>query len=189
MKLSVICLTCLALCLISGCKSGSNLEREAESRAEYHMRLADSLEASNQLREATLEYRLVAELYPKTEFFSEAVRNTALLYSNPANPIVDDSTSLRWFQMYLTLPISREEKVKAEVYVTMLKRITALQRETNRRVPSTDSLQAVIRRQVNELSSRGKRIQDLEAELNQTKTELQRLREVDVRISRRKGTK
>jgi hypothetical protein len=175
--------------LVAACGSGSNAEREAEERAEYHMRQADSLESRNMLKEATLEYKLVAELYPHTSVHPTAVRNVALLYSNAANPIVEDSIALRWFQTYLTLPIAREEKVKAEVYVTMLKRITALQKETSRRLPSTDSLQTIIRRQAAELSSRTKRVQELEAELNQTKTELQRLREVDVRINRRKGSK
>jgi hypothetical protein len=178
-----------AAIVCASCSSGSNAERDAEERAEYHMRQADSLESRNHLKEATLEYKLVAELYPHTSVHPTAVRNVALLYSNSANPIVEDSVALRWFQTYLTLPIAREEKVKAEVYVTMLKRITALQKENNRRLPSTDSLQTIIRRQSAELSNRSKRVQELETELNQTKTELQRLREVDVRINRRKGTK
>lgn len=187
MKQIIACL-CAAL-VVGACKSGSNAEREAEERAEYHMQQADSLAARDLLKEATHEYKLVAELYAGTSHYPAAVRNVALLYSNPANPVVEDSVALRWFQTYLTLPISREEKVKAEVYVTMLKRITALQKETNRRMPSTDSLQTIIRRQSAELSSRSKRVQELETELTQTKMELQRLREVDVRINRRKGAK
>jgi hypothetical protein len=153
------------------------------------MHQADSLEAVKKLKDATNEYNLVTKLYPKTSHYPRAVRSAALLYSNPTNPAGDDSMALSLFQTYLTLPISREEKTKAEVYVIMLERITALQKETSRRIPSTDSLQTIIRRLANELGNRNKRIQDLESELSQTKTDLERLREVDIRINRRRNTK
>lgn len=172
---------------VMSCKPNSTIELDAEARAEYHMLIADSLEAASALREAALEYKLVAELYPKTRHYPHAVRNTALLYSNPANPAVDDSLSLQWFQTYLTLPVSREEKVKAEIYVTMLKRLTSLRKDLNRRSSTIDSLQSVARRQSGEITARSKEVQDLKAELKQTTTELERLREVDVRINRRKS--
>ncbi len=175
--------------LLASCRPGSTIENVAEARAEYHMRLADSLESVQMLKEAALEYKLVAELYPTTSYYPAAVRNTALLYSNPANPAVDDSLSLQWFQTYLTLPISRDERVKAEIYVTMLKRINDLRRELNRRAAAVDSLQAIARRQSGDLAARAKRVQELEAELKKTTVELERLREVDVRINRRKGGK
>lgn len=179
---------CAALtCIVAACGPSSNADYDAESRAEYHMNVADSLEASSSLREAALEYKLVAELYPKTSHYPNAVRNTALLYSSPSNPGVDDSLSLQWFQTYLTLGISREEKVKAEIYVTMLKRLTSLRKEINRRSGIIDSLQNVTRRQSGDLTSRNKRVQELETELKKTTFELEKLREVDVRINKRKG--
>ncbi len=189
MNRNAVALSLLLLLTLASCGPSSNIEREAETRAEYHMHQADSLAHANLLREAALEYTLVAKLYPKTGHYPLAVRNAALLYSNPLNPSVDDSIALNLFQTYAALPISQEEKIKADVYVVMLKRITTMERGINRRIPTTDSLQTIIRRQGNELNSRGKRIQDLETELNQTRTELQRLREVDVRINRRKNTK
>jgi hypothetical protein len=175
--------------LFAACSPKTTAEYDAESRAEYHMRVADSLETMYALREAALEYKLVAELYPATSHYPNAVRNTALLYSNPANPAVDDSLSLQWFQTYLTLPISREEKVKAEIYVTMLKRLTALRREISRRSAIVDSLQNITRRQSGDLATRTRRNQELELELKKTMSELERLREVDVRINKRKGGK
>jgi hypothetical protein len=178
----------LMLALVS-CQPSSTIENSAELRAEYHMQLADSLEAAFMLKEAALEYKLVAELYPNTSYYPAAVRNTALLYSNPANPAVDDSLSLHWFQTYLTLPISRDERVKAEIYVTMLQRINGLRKELNRRAAAIDSLQMVTRKQAGDLAARTRRVQELEAELKKTTLELERLREVDVRISRRKGGK
>ena len=89
----------------------------------------------------------------------------------------------------MTLPIGREERVKAEIYVTMLKRITSLRNELNRRLGASDSLQMVTKRLAADLQAKSKRLQDVEADLKQTTVELQRLRDIDVRINRRKGTK
>lgn len=174
---------------LGACGTSTPVDLSSEARAEYHMLVADSLEAASALREAALEYKLVAELYPTTSHYPNAVRNTALLYSNPANPAGDDSLSLQWFQTYLTLPIPREEKVKAEMYVTMLQRINNLRSEINRRGSSIDSLQALTRKQSGDITAKNKKVQDLEAELKKTTIELQNLREVDVRINRRKGGK
>lgn len=177
------------LIVLGSCAPPPSEEESPEARAEYHMYLADSLESQMKLREAVQQYKLVAELYRNTSHYPAAVRNTALLYSNPANPSMDDSLSLHWFQTYLTLSIPREERVKAEIYVTMLKRITGLRRELNRRAATLDSLQSVVRKHSADLAARTKRLQELEAELKRTTTELERLREVDARINRRKGTK
>ncbi len=174
---------------LAGCASSYVGDEDSERRAAYHMHLADSLEALNALQQAALEYRLVAELYPTTSHYPNAVRNTALLFSNPANPAIDDSVALHWFGAYLDLPIPREERVKAEIYVTMLKRIMTLRAELNRRSGVIDSLTQASRRQSTDLSARNKRIQDLEAELKKMNLELQNLREVDVRINRRKGVR
>ncbi|MER3524286.1 MAG: hypothetical protein C4326_09530 [Ignavibacteria bacterium] len=179
----------ILLLAFASCKPGATIEDNAEARAEYHMQIADSLESLQMLRGAALEYKLVAELYPNTSHFPNAVRNTALLYSNPANPAADDSLSLQWFQTYLTLPISRDERVKAEIYVTMLKRITTLRRELNRRAVLIDSLQVVARKQSADLAARTRRVQEVESELKKTLSELKRLRDVDARINRRKGGK
>lgn len=174
---------------LAGCAGSYVGDEDSERRAAYHMHLADSLEAVNALQQAALEYRLVAELYPTTSHYPTAVRNTALLFSNPANPAMDDSVSLHWFTAYLELPIPREEKVEAEIYVTMLKRITILRSELNQRAGAIDSLTQLSRRQAADLSARTKRVQELEAELRKVNTELQNLREVDVRINRRKETR
>ena len=179
----------LTMLLCAGCGPGASLRNDSETRAEYHMQLGDSLEIVNALREAALEYRLVAELYPTTTSYAEAVRKSAFLYSNPMNPARDDSVSLYWFRKYVSLPISREERTTAEIYVTMLERLTILRNEIKSNNIIVDSLQSVARRQVAELASKNKRIQDLEVDLKRTTTELQNLRDVDVRINKRKGGK
>ena len=175
--------------MFTACGPAANTEYDSESLADYHMRVADSLEAASALSGAALEYKLVAELYPKTSHYPTAVRNTALIYSNPAYPAANDSASLQWFQSYLALSIPREEKVKAEIYVSLLNRLVILRREADNRSTTIDSLLAVTRRSSNEVTTRAKRIQELEADLKQTALELQRLRDVDVRINRRKGGK
>lgn len=188
MKWGTLFVAALTLCF-AACRTTSTADYDIESRAEYHMRMADSLETASSLREAALEYKLVAELYPKTSQYPNAVRNTALLYSNPSNPEIDDSLALQWFRTYLTLPIPRKERVKAEIYVAMLKRLTVLRNDINRRSAIIDSLQTVTRKQPIDFTGRSKRIQELEWELKQTKDELERLREVDIRINKRKGGK
>ncbi|MBI4534841.1 MAG: hypothetical protein HY708_01095 [Ignavibacteriae bacterium] len=176
------------IAFLNGCK-GTLGESDSESRAEYHMMLADSLETKRALREAVLEYKLVAELYPHTSYFPIAIRNTALLYSNPLNPAVDDSAALHWFEKYLDLAPSKEERTKAEIYVTMLRRITALQREISRRTGIADSLIVAARRLGIDLAARNRRILELEADLVKSNEELQKLREVDIRINQRKAKK
>ncbi|MBI5471629.1 MAG: hypothetical protein HY961_04730 [Ignavibacteriae bacterium] len=151
------------------------------------MQLADSLERAQALREAALEYRLVAELYPTTSHYVEAVRKSALLHSSPSNPYRSDSTSLYWFRKYVSLPISREERSAAEVYVFMLEQMAIQQNSIKTIEMMVDSLQAALRKQSAELASKGKKVQDLEADLKRTTTELQNLRDVDVRINKRKG--
>lgn len=177
------------MALLAACGHVPNADYNAENLARYHMERADSLEAASLLGEAAFEYKLVAELYPTTSHYPSAVRNTALLYSNPANPALDDSLALSWFQQYLALPISREERTKAEIYVTMLKRLTSLRKEINRKTATIDSLQNVARRQSADIAGRTKRMQEMENELKQATVELQRLREVDLRINRRRGGK
>lgn len=171
---------------LAACGISSKSDYDAEARAEYHLRVADSLEAASALREATREYELVTKLYANTSSYPLAARNTALLYINPANPLSDDSLALHWFQTYLQFPVARDERVKADIYVTMLKRVTALRREVNRRGAVIDSLQTVARKQAGELAGKTKRLADLEAELKKASSELDKLREVDVRINKRK---
>jgi hypothetical protein len=180
-----VTVTILAFCAFR-C-AGTFSESDTETRAGYHMRLADSLQTELALRAATMEYTTVAQLYPQSGYYADAVRNAALLYSNPLNPLMNDSLSLYWFERYLSLRPPREERAKAEVYVTMLNRIMQLRAEITRRNVVGDSLQSILRRQAGELTARSRRVSDLENELQRTNDELRRLREVDIRINRRKG--
>jgi hypothetical protein len=176
-----------ALAVIAGCASIP--DRDSESRAQRHWFLADTLEREGALREATMEYSIVAEHYPGTRFHADAVRRVALLSMNPLNPAASDSVSMAWLRTYLALSVSVEEKENARMYITLLQRIGSLRGDVARQQVSADSMAASSKRATNELALRAKRIQDLENELKEAKSELERLREVDIRISRSKGKK
>src|SRR6058998_2359268 len=93
-----LCL-CIAV-LVVGCSSTSKMN-EVESQAQQHMAIADTLERASALKEATIEYTLVAELFPSTSVYVAAVRKAALLYSSPSNPAANDSASQFWLTKYL----------------------------------------------------------------------------------------
>ncbi len=95
-----VCL--IAAAFIVGCSSSDNLSN-TEREAQRHMAVADTLERASALKEATLEYALVARNYPSTSVYPTAVRKTALLLSSPANPAANDSASRYWLSVYLGL--------------------------------------------------------------------------------------
>jgi|ERR1041385_368284 hypothetical protein len=114
---------------LTGCTGSKSIANKEETMAASHMNIADSLAAKSALRKATNEYLLVAKQYPSTKYYTEAVYKTAVLYSNPLNQAANDSASLYWFRVYLSLPNSTEQKEKATIYVTMLERLKLLREE------------------------------------------------------------
>jgi len=136
----------LALVMImcfAGCAADKATHYEVRMAAN-HMRMADSLLKKSAIRKAAHEYTIVAEEYPNTTYYPEAVYNSAVLYSSPLNKTPDDSASLHWFRVYLTLPISDKDKEKANTYISMLERIVQLRRELAHRAMLSDSLSAII---------------------------------------------
>lgn len=173
----------LAAVFIAGCSSSGSLNT-AEFEARRHMAIADTLEQASSLKEATLEYSLVARKYPSTSVYPTAVRKTALLLSSPSNPVANDSASQYWLSIYLGLTRSPEERQIIEMYLNMVGRVKTLRDSLTKETALSDSLAFAVRKQGNEVSSRGKRIQELEADLQKTTEELNTLKEIDVRISK-----
>lgn len=174
------------LIVFAGC-SASNSNRDAEARASYHLRLADSLGQAMAFAEAAQEYAVVAEHYPGTRYHANAMLEVALLSLNPANEAASDSIAVYWFQEYLKLPRSAGEREGVQVYLRLLERIQGLQNSLVRKKAVQDSLIAVTKKQGEEifsLASRSKQIQNLEGELKKANEELAKLREVDVRVSK-----
>jgi len=142
-------------------------DRLADSEARQHISLAKSFEQGSELKEATLEYTFVAENYPSTRYFAEAVHKAALLYSMPSNPAANESAALRWLQTYLTLPIPDREKSRVRLHIALLEQTLSLKDSISR-----------------ERSLRDKQIQDLEAALRRVTQELEELKRVDAQTSK-----
>ncbi|MEK9136909.1 MAG: hypothetical protein AAB393_07285 [Bacteroidota bacterium] len=175
----------LVVSILFGC-SATITTSDIEVQAQRHMALADTLERASELEEATLEYQIVAERFPSTSVHSTAVRKTALLLSAPNNPAANDSAAHHWLNTYLNLTQSPEEKQIIQMYLKTVDRVKTLRDSIARQAAISDSLASVTRKQASEVSSRSKRIQDLEAELQKASNELRRLKEVDVRLSKRR---
>ena len=174
--------------LAAGCSTLPD-SRDAESQAAYHMRLAETLERASLLREATHEYTIVAEQYPSSTSYPAAVRKAAFLSMNRWNPAINDSVSLHWFNVYLGLPLKRQDREGARTYVYLLERIRLLREDITRQSAVVDSLSSAAKRQTFSLSSQTRLIQDLETELQQANDELKKLKEIDVRLSKTRGKK
>lgn len=176
----------LLLLLLAGCASVP-VDRDSEALAKLHMHVADSLARASRFQDAALEYGIVAELYPQTSFYPAALRDAAFLHLHPDNDSANDSTALYWFNAYLTAAPPSPERRTVEVCVHLLDRIRTLRQSLTLQKTVSDSLAAVAKRQTGEiltLSSQAKQAQGLEAELKKVNEELQKLREVDVRMSK-----
>lgn len=166
--------------LVMGCSALKEYIAD-EPAAVHRMKIADSLEAASAIHEAAEAYSNVAKQYPTSSFYKKAVRKAAYLYCSPLNPVVEDSASLQWFQVYTSLPISNEEKTNADLYIFLLKRIITLQK-------GIENLAASFKKQNYELSSRSNQVRELEVQLEKTKQELNKLKDIDVKVYQR-GTK
>ncbi len=174
------------LLVLGGCKTVT-VESDSEARARQHMHLADSLESVSAYREAAFEYGIVAELYPHSSFYPAAARQAAFLHLHPDNDGANDSIALYWFHEYMKASPPSPERRAVEVCVSLLERIQALEGAIELQKATSDSLAAVTKRQAGEmltLSGRAKQVQALEAELKKANEELEKLREVDVRVSK-----
>jgi hypothetical protein len=170
-----------AMC-IGGC-TGSGESRTSEL-VNYHMRLADSLEQEMAYQPAAEHYSVVATEFPQSIAYPTAVRRAAFLYASEFNPARNDSLALRWFTACLRLPLKRSERENIQTFVDLLQRIQSLRTDLRRRTASADSLSGVLRRHTSTATIDARRIQELETELQQVQTELKRMKEIDVRLSK-----
>ncbi len=188
MNLRLLAACVLGITVVGGCSHSSRLT-EPERGARLHMARADSLARASQFVEATNEYVLVARSYPATSWYPAAVLNAALLYSADDNPARDDSAALYWFRIYQTRTLPGSERKSVEACETFLTRILELRTEATKLQVVNDSLAATGRRQAAALSVQSRRIEQLEEDLRKANDELKELKEVDVRIFKRKGKK
>jgi hypothetical protein len=173
---------------IVGCSPGFGT-RSPESTAQALYQRADSLEQEMAIRSAAEMYGMIADQYPQTSVYPQAVRKAALLTATELNPARNDSLALRWFAAYLALPLPRSEKEVAKVCYSLLQRFRVLQEEMSKRVWLADSLAGVTRRQSTSMAAEQRRIADLETELTQVQSELRRLKEIDLKLSKSRQRK
>ena len=177
----------IILCFfLAGCASQSrNLNLETQARS--HMDRAAVLEDSSSYEQAAREYAIVADRYPSTSYYKNAVWKAAVLNIHPANSKIDTSTTRFWLNTYLGLPLTPEEKQNATLFVAMIERINGLQAQLSSLVSERDKLLDVTRKQSDDIASGNQRLGELEAELAQARDELEKLKEVDVRMQLGKG--
>jgi hypothetical protein len=167
----ILCCVLLASCAPSK-DTGS-----ADGDAEAVLAFAESLEADSLLDQATAQYAIIAEQFPTADVYPLAVRRVAFLYAHPDNPAHNDTLALRWMRIYTPLARTREERQEVGVATTLIQQNMTLREQLGRESASGDSLATLLRRQ-------GRRVRDLETELQQVNDELRKLKEVDVRTSR-----
>jgi hypothetical protein len=171
---------------LSGCAVTGDDAKLEQSDARRKFELARTFEASSNFREAAHEYLIVAESYPGSDVWPQAVRKTGVLHADPRNPGRNDSLALRWLGVYAVLATSPAEKDLIQSTTTAIAWRAEVEQQLERQRRATDSLSGVIRRLSGSLAVQSRQNEDLEARLRKTADELKKLKEIDVRTSRKK---
>jgi cell division septation protein DedD len=182
MKIRNIIIIMLCL-LMTSCVSRVQV-LESELKAQDYMDRAATLENEGAYHQAAQEYAMVAEHYPSTSYHKLAVWKAALLNIHPANPKINYAAALNWLQVYLKLPLSNAEKETATLYVSMVERINDLQAERSSMVEEKNKLLEITQKQSMDIESDIERRKELEAELAHAWDELQKMKDVDVKMHR-----
>ncbi|MEW6509721.1 MAG: hypothetical protein AB1428_02045 [Bacteroidota bacterium] len=177
----------LLVSVLAGC-GGTEGSRTA-NLVNYHMRLADSLEQEMALKGAAEHYVVVATEFPQSTAFPVAARKAALLYASEFNPARNDSLALYWFTACLNLPMKKADREHFQMFVSLLRRVRTLQESLARKTASVDSLTTLAKRQSGTIMTDMRRLQDLEADLQQVQQELKRMKEIDVKLSKSRTRK
>jgi len=152
--------------------------------AGYRMHIADSLEQEGKFRSAATEYSTVAEQYPQSSYYPAAVRRAALMFSISPYSAGNDSAAYRWYLAYLSLPLKKPERENVRVTVELLHRILLLHAQISQIYTATDSLTVLTKRQSASLNIDSHKIQELEFELQNAQSELRKIKEIDLRLSK-----
>jgi hypothetical protein len=168
--------------IVTGCSAVRNAGdgmREQMERARY-------AEASGDLAGAAQEYAAAAGQFPQGEQFPVAVRRAAILYSHPLNPARNDSIALAWFRVLAAQPLPGSEKELVHLQIATLGRSLLLTEQIRRQREASDSMTVVTRRLSLTVANQSRQLQELETEVKRVSEELRQLKEIDVRLSRRK---
>lgn len=169
---------CAMMVVFGGCASTSNVSdnkqgSERESKAEYHLNFADSLETAGAFQGASLVYKMVAELFPNSIHYANALRNLGHLYVNPFNTARNDSIALFWFTKHLEISwLPRGERARSVIISSLIRERMQFNSLNNRRQTVIDSLSSLARIQAAELNAQSKKIAELTSDLEQTDNDL-----------------
>lgn len=182
------CVFALCCFLFHGCVLSSVILTKKELDADQKMKQAYAHEVANELQEAEEAYRNVAENFSDTIFYEDALFKSAMLNLHPDNPEPNFDAALGQLQAYLKLDLEYEERLLAEVYVSIL---TLMKQTENEK----QKLSAQIIRQKKEAQTeQGKLITELanyELKIKDLEEKLQKLKDIDVQMheKRRKQRK
>jgi hypothetical protein len=174
------------LVVIALVAAGCSTERSTRDAMREEMERARSAEVAGDIAGAAHAYALAAEHHPGGELFLVAVRKAAVLSTHPQNPARSDSVALAWFRMLAAQPIPGPEKELVYLQIATLERSQAQAVQIRRQQDAGDSLTAVTRRLSLLVANQARQLQELETEVKRVSAELQQLKEIDVRLSRRK---
>jgi len=169
-------------CFLVGCSVPLNRSSDVELQAQGYMHRAAAFEYAREYNQAAKEYALVAERFSSTSYHKAAVRKAALLNIHPSNSEIDPKAAMHWLKIYLTLPLSPEEKEDAQFHMAMLKDINRLQAEIARQKADNQTLRTGTLEQSAKITADTQRIKELEAELAQLREQLEEMKEVDLRM-------
>ena len=183
----------LILCfLFAGC-STPLIYVKTELEARDHMTDAAELEKSEDYSQAAQAYALVAEKYPSTAYYATAVHKAALLNIHPSNSKMDVDGALKWFAVYLSLPISDKEKEFVRSNIALLKKLKSMQMDCaktsleKKKISSEKkNLVSLVRRKSGEMEANTLRIKTLESDLSKTQGQLKEMKKVDLQMHTRK---
>lgn len=177
-KSMVFALMMVLMLALYGCGSSARMSQntavnEREGKAEYHLSFADSLETAGAFQGASLVYKMVAELFPNSAYYANAVRNLGHLYISPFNSVRNDSIALYWFTKHLEISwLPRGERSRSVIVASMIRERMQFSSLDNRKVNMIDSLTSLARIQAAELNAQSKKIADLTSDLEQTDNDL-----------------
>jgi hypothetical protein len=150
------------------------------------MERARALEAAGNLPEAARQYAATADRFPGGEWVLLALRKAAVLYAHPLNPERSDSAALHWFRRLPMDQIPVEERELLQIQISTLERSLAMTEQMGRQKETADSLLVIVRRVTSIAATQSHQIQDLDVQVKKLAEELRQLKEIDVRLSKRK---
>jgi len=177
------CVLLAAGLLLAGCGPFSDTPSPS-SPSSRRMRIADSLEQEGLYQQAAVAYAQVATSFPRSSYYPTAVRRAALLYSLSPPTMANDSAAYRWYRAYLGLPLDKWDREDARISVELLGRILSLRAQIVQLYIATDSLSVLTKRQAATISADARRTQEIEQQLQQAQSELRKIKEIDLRLSK-----